>query len=286
MNKVITCIDGSITTNATFKAASWAAEQLNKPVLFLHAIEKQQQHGADDLTGAIGFGARSALLTEMISLDEKRAKLHIQHSREMLAALQNKAEELGLKETEIKQCHDDLIDALLELEDETRLVVAGRSNQGGSPASSHRLVSIGSHIETLVRTVKSSVLLTPNHFTAPTNFIFAYDGKETADNAIDLMINSTLLKGLTCHLVMVNHKEADTTKLPQAQQKLEANGFEVKSVLLEGDIFESLNQYKDQHQINMVAMGAFSHNKIRQLFLGSNTMKMIENITTPLIILQ
>ncbi|UJF19741.1 universal stress protein [Vibrio sp. SS-MA-C1-2] len=283
MNKIITCIDGSITTNATYNAATWTAEQLQKPIVFLHALEKQQQHGADDFTGAIGLGARSALLTEMASLDAKKSKLQRQHSKEMLTALQSKAIEQGLTETEIKQCHDDLIDALVDLEPETRLVIAGRAGNHGS-------AGVGSHIETLVRSVKSSVLLVPSHFTAPTSFILAYDGKETADKAIIKIINSDLLKGLTCHLVMVkpteNSQDVDVTKLPLAQQQLEECGFKVESNILEGDIFEVLNHYKDQHQIDMVAMGAFSHNKIRQLFLGSNTMKMIESINTPLIILQ
>ena len=65
MKSIITCLDGSAITSAVTTAAVWASKKLNKPILFLHTLAKEQQHGADDYTGAIGLGARSALLEEM-----------------------------------------------------------------------------------------------------------------------------------------------------------------------------------------------------------------------------
>lgn len=65
MQKIIACIDGSAMAQSVCDAAIWASRKLEKTVLFLHTIEKEQQHGADDLSGAIGLGASAALLEEM-----------------------------------------------------------------------------------------------------------------------------------------------------------------------------------------------------------------------------
>ncbi len=71
MTKIITCVDGSAISSAVTEAAVWISKKLNKSILFLHTLEKEQQHGADDYTGAIGLGARTALLEEMTNLDHQ-----------------------------------------------------------------------------------------------------------------------------------------------------------------------------------------------------------------------
>ena len=64
MNKIITCIDGSAVSDQVCAAACWSAKQLNKPILLLHAIEKNHSPIMEDLSGAIGLGARSSLLLD------------------------------------------------------------------------------------------------------------------------------------------------------------------------------------------------------------------------------
>jgi len=51
-------------------------------------------------------------------------------------------------------------------------------------------------------------------------------------------------------------------------------------------VFETLQNYKAEHNIELLVMGAFSHSKVRHLFLGSNTLRMIERADTPLIVLR
>ena len=55
---------------------------------------------------------------------------------------------------------------------------------------------------------------------------------------------------------------------------------------LDGDIYETLQSYKQDHDIDLMIMGAFAHSKVRHLFLGSNTLRMIERTDIPLIVLR
>ncbi|KXO07368.1 UspA-related nucleotide-binding protein [Moritella sp. JT01] len=283
MNKIIACIDGSALAKAVCETAIWASKRLSNGILFLHTIEKQQQHGADDLTGSIGLGARSALLNKMAELDEQRGKIEIQLGNDMLDAAVNSAKSAGLTDIEHKQQHGDFVDALVALEADARLMVVGRSGDGHQGD----FKALGYHIETLIRQVHTSIIIAPKDFIEPTNFMLAYDGRETADTVVQRIIQGGLLKGLICHLVTIkNSEDAHKEKFEQAQELLKQEGFKVIASYIEGDISSSLMNYKKEHDIQLVAMGAFSHSKVRSFFLGSNTMRMIENCRVPLIVLR
>ncbi len=283
MEKIIACIDGSVLANDVCNASVWAAQKLNKPLMFLHTIEKQQQHGADDLTGVIGLGARSALLAEMASLDEQRGKVALQLSKGMLEHLAQLAHDLGCELVEQKQRHGDFVEALIELEDDARLIVLGRSGEGHQ----QNFKALGSHIEHLIRQVHTPVLIATKGFTTPTNFMLAYDGRATADKAVERIISGGLLHGMTCHLVTIKNNEPSIEqKFQQSAQRLREQGFDVKAEFIEGEIFSSLADYKARNNIELMVMGAFGHSKIRQFFLGSNTLRMIESSQIPLIVLR
>lgn len=283
MDKIIACIDGSVLANDVCHAGVWVSKTLNKPLMFLHTIEKQQQHGADDLTGSIGLGARSALLAEMASLDEQRGKLALQLGKDILEHVTQLAKDQGCDKVEQKQRHGDFVEALIELEEEARLIVVGRSGEGHQ----QNFKALGSHIEHLIRQIHTPVLIASKDFTVPTNFMLAYDGRATADKAVERIISGGLLLGMTCHLVTIKNNESGIEeKFEKTAQRLRDQGFEVKAEFIEGEIFASLAEYQAANKIELMVMGAFGHSKIRQLFLGSNTLRMIESSQVPLVVLR
>lgn len=283
MKKIMTCVDGSAITAAVTDAAIWVSKKLDKPICFLHTLEKEQQHGADDYSGAIGLGARSALLEEMTKLDEQRGKVALQLGKDLLATAAKKAESAGVKAVEIIQRHGDIVESINDLKDKIRLIVIGRSGQGHND----NFKSLGSHIETLLRKASDPVLIVPAEFKQPVSFMVAYDGRETADNALQRVIDGGLLYGLHCHLVSVKNNESHLQdKLDAAKQRLQDKGFAVSASLIEGDIHQSLMEYKTTNKVDLLVMGAFAHSKLRQLFVGSNTIKMLERCDVPLIVLR
>ena len=283
MTKIITCVDGSAISSAVTEAAVWISKKLDKPLLFLHTLEKEQQHGADDYSGAIGLGARTALLEEMTKLDEQRSKVALQLGIKLLEYVVNQAKTSGVKDVESLQRHGDLIDSIDDIEGQTRLIVIGRSGKGHDGNFS----VLGSHIETLLRKASHPVMVIPSTFKTPVSFMIAYDGRETADKALQRVIDGGLLHGLHCHLVSVKNNESyQKDKFAAAQQKLEDKGFNVTASFIEGNIHESLIEYKEAHDIGLIVMGAFGHSKLRQFFLGSNTLKMLESSKVPMVVLK
>jgi nucleotide-binding universal stress UspA family protein len=283
MMNVIACIDGSSLSEYVTTASVWAARQMGAPLILLHSLEKEPVRTDDDLSGSIGLGSREHLLDELIALDEKRAKLAFEHGQLILENAKDFAQKAGAKQLELLQRHGDLVDNLLHLEEETRLIVVGR-------LGSHHTMdahTIGSHIERVARTSKRPILISVGKFKSPNNFMIAYDGREAADNAIARIAQSPLLIGLPCHLVMAGE---DTTerrhKLDGAKQLLEEEGFDVTASIIPGKIYSTLTQYRDENEIELMAMGAYGHSRLRQFFVGSNTSKMIIESHIPLLILR
>ncbi|WP_306556772.1 universal stress protein [Colwellia sp. M166] len=203
MNKIITCIDGSAITSAVTEAGKWAEKKLNKPLCFLHIIEKSQQHGADDYTGAIGLGAQSALLEEMTILDEQKSKLALTLGNDLLDSVAEDAATYGIETVETMQRHGDIVEELMALEQLTRLIVIGRKGAGHA----HEFKALGSHIETLLRKATQPIFIVPEAFSPPKSFMIAYDGRESADRTLQKVLDGGLLHGIDCHLVAVKNNE-------------------------------------------------------------------------------
>lgn len=283
MDKIITCIDGSVYSNDVCNAGIWVAQKLQKPLLLLHAIEKSNAAVTENLSGVIGLGANSTLLAEMASLDEQRSKLSMKIGTQLLEQADEQARQQGCKLIEQTQRHGDIVDAICDLEPTARFVVIGRCGDNHE----ENFNAIGSHIERVIRQVNTPVLIANKDFAEPKSFMLAYDGRETADKAVKRIIEGGLLHHLTCHLVTVRNSKKDLmAKFKQTEQMLIDSGFEVKSSFLEGNIHNALMDYKTENNVEMLVMGAFSRSKIAQVFLGSNTLKMMEHTNLPLVILR
>lgn len=283
MQNIIACIDESTWSTSVQDAAIWVAGQTNSPLTFLHSIEKKHLPDSNDLSGAIGLGARTKLLTEIATLDQLRAKVALQLGKELLATAELKAQEAGCTQVETIQRHGEFIENLLRLESTARLVIIGHSGT----QSGKKMSVLGTQVESLLRQVNTPVLITPHDFSAPKSFMLAYDGRETTDRAIEDILTSDLLRGLHCHLVTIKNKHDDQEeKFAQAAGRLTEGGFAVTATYLEGDIFKQLTNYQQENTVDMLVMGAFSGSRIRQFFIGSNTLKMLEISDIPILVVK
>lgn len=283
MQHVIACIDESTWSTSVQDAAIWAAGQFNCPITFVHSIEKQRAHEPSDLSGAIGLGARSKLLSDIAALDQQRAKVALQLGKELLASAKQKALAAGCEQVDTTQRHGQLTDTVLALESNARLIVIGHS--GAQSDAQDRL--LGGQVETLLRHVNTPVLIAPHAFSAPSSFMLAYDGRATIEDALQRIIKSDFLRGLHCHMVTIQNKHPDLQeKFSRASQRLIDSGYNVTATYLEGDIFQQLLSYQQEHAVDMLVMGAFSGTRLRQFFIGSNTLKMLENSPLPTVIIK
>jgi nucleotide-binding universal stress UspA family protein len=284
MKNVIACIDGSNNSPAVCDYAAWASLRLGAPLHLFHVLEDTARKLESDLSGNIGLGSREALLEELTELDERRGKIALEHGQLMLEAAKERALAGGVTDIHMRQRHGDLVDTLIEIQEDMRLLVMGKSGSHGDSLGN----LIGSNIERVVRTMHRPILISPKQFREVKNFMVAYDGSMTTRKGIELIAASPLFKGLTCHLVMVGTESEETGgHMEWAKTQLGQAGFDVQTAILPGDVKTALCNYRDQHDVDMLVMGAYGHSKIRQFFVGSTTTKMIQHTShIPLLLLR
>jgi nucleotide-binding universal stress UspA family protein len=282
MTQVMACIDGSQSTRAVCDYASWASQRLSAPLTLLHVLDEVQYPIHQDLSGTIGLGSREHLLEELASLDQKRHTLAMEQGRLMLEAARERVQADGV-EPALRQRHGDLIDCLGELETDIRLLVIGR--QGKTCDSLNQL--LGSHLENVIRTLHRPILVNCGEFNAPRNYMLAYDGSATARKSLQMIAASPLLKGLPCHLVMIGADTSDAREqLKAAARVVEDSASEVHQVIRAGEVEPTLHAYQLEQGIDLLAMGAYGHSRIRQFLVGSTTSTLLRTSNSALLILR
>jgi nucleotide-binding universal stress UspA family protein len=283
MTQVMACIDGSLSSPAVSDYAAWASLRLDAPLTLLHVLDHKQYPPLSNLSGNITLGSREQLLQELADLDQQRSKLALEQGRLALEAAKQRAQRDGVHNPQLRQRHGDLVTCLGELEQDIRLLVIGR--QGETSDNLSQLV--GSHLENVIRTLQRPILVSCGEFKAPQSYLFAYDGSATARKSIEMIAASPLLKGLPCHLLMVGADTSDAwEQLKSAERVLQGSASEVHLAIRAGEVEPTLHAYQAEHGIDLLAMGAYGHSRIRQFLVGSTTSHLLRTSTGPLLILR
>ncbi|MDP3816944.1 universal stress protein [Pseudomonas sp.] len=282
MSHVMACIDGSLSSPTVCDYAAWASLRLDVPLTLLHVLDHKQYPPPTDLS-TIDLGSREQLFQELAELDEQRSKLALEQGRLALEAAKQRTQRDGVINPQLRQRHGDLVDCLQELEQDIRLLVIGR--QGMTSDSLSQLV--GSHLENVIRTLHRPILVSCGEFKAPHSYMLAYDGSFTAHKSLQMIAASPLLKGLPAHLVMVG---ADTSaaweQLKSAERVLQDSASSVQLAICAGDVEPALHAYQIEQGIDLLAMGAYGHSRIRQFLVGSTTSYLLRTSTSALLILR
>jgi len=284
-NMVLACIDGSSLTNAVCDYAVWIATRVGAPLKLLHTIDHHPETAIDiDLTGNIGVDSCDHLLEDIIELDQQRSKLLLQQGKQTLQDAKERVIQDGIAEPITNQRHGSLVESLIELENDIRVLVIGVRGK----VHENQLDKIGAKLESIVRSLHKPILVVNAEFKAPQRIMIAYDGSKAADKAVDMVASSPLYQGLECHIVCVGKDDFATERLlKSATDKLtQAGGMDVIGKGLQGKPEQVLRDYQDRHEIDMTVMGAFSHTRIHDLLLGSFTVKMLTQTHKPMLLLR
>ncbi|MFU7570146.1 universal stress protein [Acinetobacter baumannii] len=283
MSKIIACIDGLLVTNTVCDYAAWFSDKLNSPIKLLHVIDKPKAKAPQDLSGAIGLGSRETLLKELVELEERKGKIELEHGQILLREAKNYLLEKFSIDAQSFQRHGSVLETIMGMEDDIRVLVMGKHGN----ETEHDSSKIGTHIENVVRALHKPVLITSAPFSPPKSFLIAFDGSQTARKCVERIASSPLLKGLAVHLVYVGNPNSEMqNQLSWAKEQLESQGFNITSNTLDGEVDKAIINYAEQHQIDLIVVGAYGHSKIRQFFIGSTTTKVITSANKPVLLLR
>lgn len=285
MNKTYACIDGLPTTATVVDWAVWAAMRLGTPLHLLHALnEPSEMPIVGDFSGTLGAETQAILQQQLSALNEQRSKIAQEAGRQMLDNACERALAGGVPQVTKNMYYGELVDGLLAIEADVRLLVLGENH----PASAPRKLYLSHHLERVVRAVKRPVFVTSAApFAPPERFVVAYDSSDTARKTVDMVARSPLLTGLPALITMVaRDTPAAHEALAQAQQTLRTAGFAAETTLLHGEPEQALPDLLQTQRNALLVMGAYGHSRIRQLILGSTTTALLRLSPVPVLVLR
>ncbi|WP_446892689.1 universal stress protein [Acinetobacter sp. NS4_7] len=278
MKRVIACIDSSPCINALAEAAAWIATQTQRELVLLQVLDYYPaSYHLGEISGVIGFESNAMLLKELAELEQKQSELALDYSNNLLQHISSMIQEkYEIVATQIQE-KGDFLEQSFSVLNEDDIVVIGRVGE----KSAERNKALGSNVENFIRGANCTVMTVGEHFKAPTRFIFAYEYSPTCIKMMKRIAQSDLLKLLQCHLLYVgDHPEV----LNEPADFLTAAGLDVVVEYRYGDVAENILNYQREHGIQLIVLGAFSHSKIHQFFLGSITTNIFRNSTVPLLV--
>ncbi|QXP83705.1 universal stress protein [Methylococcus sp. Mc7] len=284
-HRVLACIDGSALTPAVCDYAAWIANRVQAPLKLLHTIDHHPETALTaDLSGNIGVDSRDHLLEELSQIEQQRSKLRLQQGKALLQAAKERVIQAGISDPLTNQRHGSLVEALIELEEDIRVLVVGVRGK----VHEKQPDKIGAKLESIIRSMHKPILVVNAEFKAPQRVMIAYDGSYAAEKAVEMVSTSPAFKGLVCHLVCAGKDDAVTEqRFEAAAHKLAQSGFgELIAQKLSGKPEQVLCDYQERQAIDLTVMGAFSHTRIHDLLLGSFTAKMLTHTHKPLLLLR
>lgn len=281
MDKILTLLDGSAYSESVCHHTAWIAKRLNASVEAMHVLGRREGAESTDLSGALHLGARSALLKELSSLDEQRAKLAQAKGHAILEDAKAILEQDGVPSVNLRLRKGDLLEAVREVENDIRAITIGKRGEGADFAAGH----LGSNLERIARTSKVPVFVASREFRPITKVLVAYDGSASARVAIDRMSTSPVFEDLEVCVLCVGQDEAKAKATAQeAVTKLQAADIAATSRTAAGEPEEVLGKLVADEGFDLLVMGAYGHSRIRSLIIGSTTTAMIQTVKIPVLL--
>lgn len=281
MAKLLVCVDGSAYADNITAYAAWAAKRLDAEINLLHVLRRHSDYSApsSDHTGAIGIGARSDLMEELVNVDQERGKLDQQKGRLILEHAEEEFKKADVQNVNPLHRRGSLSDTIKEFETDADIIFIGKRGEQANPESEF----LGSNFEKVARSVHKPLFLVSRNMRPIHKFLIAYDGKDNANKAVELACNSDLLKGLECHMITIGTDHQ--SEVNEAVIKLKQAGHAVMAYNeTSGHIEDVISSYIETNEIDLLLMGAYSHSRVRTMILGSTTAKLAKSCHVPVML--
>ncbi|MBK1878089.1 universal stress protein [Pelagicoccus mobilis] len=281
MKTVLSFTDGSRYAASVYDHALWAAQQLDTQLRVVHTLNPHREKAAlADFSGNIGPEAYDSLMNELVDVDRQRARLAQARGEAILAEAHRHITEGDFKNVDTELRHGLFVDVLEDIQDNVDLIVIGKRGQNHSIAMKH----LGTNIERTLRVAKCPVLVSARAFKPVKRCLLAYDHGPSAIKALDFIATHSLLKDVEIDILLVGRDDdRHRNEVRDAAEKLTQAGFTTTSRILDGEPAKVITDQVENHDYDLLAMGAYGHSRAKRLLIGSTTATLARDCHVPIL---
>ncbi len=268
--------DGSDYGKTAIEYGIYIAKRLNAQLIGLHVVDIRLMQGPvfTDISGSVGLPPYQEFLPVLQGGFDERAET-------VLQAFKTRCEQAGLH-PEIKKAVGIIDQTIIEEGGNADWILIA---QRGEHFHSGGSIILGSVAESVVRNSGKPVMVTPATFQEIESMGLAYDGSAPADKALKLAaeLSEQTSWPLTVIIVTDNHDMgANLTK--KVEDFLEPLKIDSAIIILRGREDREIIKFIREGSVELMVMGAYGHNRLRELILGSTTSSVIRRSTIPVLL--
>ncbi len=277
--KLLVCTDGSPYGDVACQYGFLLANALPAKLSGLHVLDIRMIEGPllADISGAVGATEYFAGLPQFRNLMEAKGRAIGENFRALAKAAGVDAE------CQVELGHP--VHVILEQEASNDLLILGQ--RGENEQFGRELV--GSVADRIIRRTTKPCLITHRQFTPIPTIVAACDGSPISEKVATL--SASLAKAMGASLTVLT--VADKLSLAAAQviadtagQTCRLAGCVPKVIVANGQASEAILDQIVHEKAGLIVMGAHTHTRIRQWFVGCTTQKVLADSGIPALLVR
>jgi nucleotide-binding universal stress UspA family protein len=277
IKSILVCTDGSEYGNVACDYGLFLAKQCQAELAGLHVLDSRMLEGPlmADISGWVGAQPYGAQLQQFRELLQQRGEA-------VAEAFGQRCRDQGIEAVAAtKMGHPAR--AILDEEARTELLVLGQRGEHAELLEG----MMGSNVERVVRHAETPCLVTPAAFHPVRRILSAYDGSGHAGKGLHEA--SELAAALNVELIVLTVGEPGSQRdsgrtAADGVHLAEVHGCRARPVVVEGNPEEAVLAQAHTEHCDLIVVGAYGHGRIREMFIGSTTNRLVSESDLPVML--
>jgi len=281
IKRIIIPTDGSANSLTALEYGIYTAHKLGADLIGLYVLDVNLIQGPmlTDISGSVGMPPYDGFFDAIeTSLNEKADCI--------LKEFQERCKKSGIN-AEVKKTIGKISQIIIEEAQSADLILMAKKGEHFHLKEGGLL---GSVAEDVVRNSGKPVLVTPETFLEIESMGLAYDGSDSASKALKLSLelSEQAVWPLTVVIITSDVKKAAalSAQVEEMNQKDpdEAPIADCAIINLSGKEPDEIIKFIREGAVELMVMGAYGHNRLRELLLGSTTSHVIRKSPIPVLL--
>jgi nucleotide-binding universal stress UspA family protein len=282
INTILIPVDGSANSQTAVDFGLYIAPKLDATLAGLHVIDVYLIQGPmmTDISATVGMPPYDGFFEAVETSLQEKADAVLKDFDERCRAAGARC----ISKKTIGKISDTIIE---EAQDADLILMARKGEhfhlkEGGL---------LGSVAEDVIRHSGKPVLVTPENFREIESMGLAYDGSASAQKALQLSLSLSVKTKwpITVLIITPDAKKAAQLSL-QIEDMNQPDGdreqADCEVIVLSGKEPEEILKFIHEGAVELMVMGAYGHNRLRELLLGSTTSHILKKSPIPVLLIR
>lgn len=268
--------DGSANSLTALEYGIYVARKLNASLIGLYVLDVNLIQGPmlTDISGSVGMPPYDGFFDAVeTSLNEKADFI--------LEAFRQRCRESRIN-AEVKKTIGKINQTIIEESQSADLILMAKKGEHFHLKEGGLL---GSVAEAVVRNSGKPVLITPETFLEIESMGLAYDGSDPAAKALKLSLELSEQAAWPLTVVVISPDAQKSVALStEIENIVETQSADCAVIILEGKEGVEIIKFIKEGSVELMVMGAYGNNRLRELLLGSTTSFVLRKSHIPILL--